>query len=179
MTRSNRPGLVIDASIIEAARGTRNKGLQSTSTDFLESVYDLDYYIVLTPEISREWSKHHTRYSYTWRNRMAGRKRIKVIAKADNPELQEHFQSCVFEKSSHKKALKKDLHLLEAAFASDKRIASRDEKARAPARILATSCAMVRDILWINPAITAEQPLAWLQAGAPMGAHHLLGHQAR
>ncbi len=76
-------------------------------------------------------------------------------------------------------ALIKDKHLLEATLASDKRIVSQDKKARAPARTLAASCALVRRILWISPAIPDETPIKWLQAGAPMDEHRLLGHQAR
>ena len=180
MTRSDKPGLVIDASIANAAGGLGKEDQGSTMcTNFLESVSNHDYYMVITRAISEEWNAHCTYYSYKWRNKMVGRKRVKTLGKADNPELERHFQSCFFKKETQRKALDKDMLLLEAALASDKRIASLDEKARTPARTLAASCPFVRDILWINPSKPEEAPLQWLAAGAPMDARRLLGHQAQ
>ena len=55
----------------------------------------------------------------------------------------------------------KDAHLIEAALAADSRIASKDENARDHFRRLAATYATLRRIHWVNPAVEAEQIVAW------------------
>ncbi|HLN32763.1 MAG TPA: hypothetical protein VK395_33850 [Gemmataceae bacterium] len=61
----------------------------------------------------------------------------------------------------------KDCHLLEAALATDSRIASLDEKARHHCAELAVAIEEMRAIIWVNPDVPEEGAIEWLEQGAP------------
>ena len=61
----------------------------------------------------------------------------------------------------------KDVHLIEAALATDRRIVSHDETARGHFRRLAASVASIRDVIWVDPTVPAEHALEWAEQGAP------------
>lgn len=180
MGKKQRVGLVVDASVAKAAGGEDKRDMaSSTCSRFLRTMAEKGFLLVWTREIADEWNRHQSIFSKKWRSRMYAKKMVLAFASNELSSLESQIAQCVFAAEAERDALTKDKHLLEAALASDKRVVSQDEKARAPARTLAASCAMVRDILWINPAFSAETPIQWLQACAPMDAHRLLGHQAR
>jgi hypothetical protein len=58
----------------------------------------------------------------------------------------------------------KDVHLLEAALATDKRIISNDDEARNSYKRIPS----VRLLLWINPSHQEETAIEWLNAGAKL-----------
>ncbi len=60
----------------------------------------------------------------------------------------------------------KDAHLIEAALATDSRIASLDETVRGHFSRLAASFAPLRRIMWVNPVTEGEKAVEWLEAGA-------------
>jgi len=64
----------------------------------------------------------------------------------------------------------KDVHLLEAALATDKRIASGDDTASGFYRGIPE----VRMVLWINPAREEERAMEWLGEGAKLETFRLL-----
>ncbi len=57
----------------------------------------------------------------------------------------------------------KDAHLVEAALATDRRIAAGDETARGHFARLAASFGIIRPINWVNPTIEDEQIIAWIE----------------
>ena len=65
----------------------------------------------------------------------------------------------------------KDVHLLEAALATDRRIVSNDDEARNSYKGLPH----VRLVLWINPSRQEETAVEWLNAGAKLERHRQLG----
>ncbi len=75
-----------------------------------------------------------------------------------------------------KDAMLKDAHLIEAALAQGMRIAALDETVRQHFRVVAGSVRVLRKICWINPDVPDEDPLGWLQAGAPAEQLRMLGH---
>jgi len=60
-------------------------------------------------------------------------------------------------------ALQKDLHLFEAAFASDECIISLDEKMRQISREIMDIIKRLNNILWLNPTKSEEMPIVWLR----------------
>ena len=72
----------------------------------------------------------------------------------------------------------KDVHLIEAAFAAGLRVAALDEAVRACFRLACVSVPRLRSVCWINPANPQENPLGWLQTGAPLDGFRLLGYDA-
>ena len=71
--------------------------------------------------------------------------------------------------------MQKDFHLLEAALATDQTIISLDETIRQLFARASQRVGEIRDIVWVNPDRTEEEePLVWLQNGAPPEDHRKL-----
>jgi hypothetical protein len=60
----------------------------------------------------------------------------------------------------------KDCHLIEAALATDCRIASLDDRARGHFARLVAAISVLEAVLWVNPAAPDEQVLDWIERGA-------------
>lgn len=72
-------------------------------------------------------------------------------------------------------ALRKDFHLLQAALTTDQTIISLDETVRQLFKRASQQVGEIQDIIWVNPdKTTEEQPIAWLQNGAPPEPHRQL-----
>jgi len=69
----------------------------------------------------------------------------------------------------------KDMHLIEAAKATDHTIVSLDEIVRALFINAARSVTELRIVIWANPDKTEEGCLAWLEAGAKVEKKRQLG----
>ena len=69
----------------------------------------------------------------------------------------------------------KDVHLLEAAIATDKLVSSRDEKARSAFRDASVRVQELKQIVWVNPTRCEESPVRWLSDGAQAEPHRMLG----
>ena len=63
-------------------------------------------------------------------------------------------------------AMKKDLHLIQAARITDKRVISLDDTARNYFSAVSSQVGELRDILWVNPVNDDETPTQWLKDGA-------------
>jgi hypothetical protein len=71
--------------------------------------------------------------------------------------------------------MQKDFHLLEAASATDQTIISLDETVRGLFARATQRVGENRDIVWVNPErVEEEEPLVWLQNGAPPDDHRKL-----
>ncbi len=71
--------------------------------------------------------------------------------------------------------MRKDFHLLEAARIGDQTIISLERRVRRHFAYVAQYVDEIGDIVWVNPNRTAEEePLVWLQNGAPPDDHRKL-----
>ena len=71
--------------------------------------------------------------------------------------------------------MRKDFHLLEAARISDQTIISLERRVRRHFAYAAQRVDEIEDIVWVNPNRTEEEePLVWLQNGAPPEDHRKL-----
>lgn len=71
--------------------------------------------------------------------------------------------------------MQKDFHLLEAARETDQTIISLDETVRGLFARATQHVGEIRDIVWVNPEYNEEEePLVWLQNGAPPEDHRKL-----
>jgi hypothetical protein len=61
----------------------------------------------------------------------------------------------------------KDCHLVEAALATDRRVAALDDKVRNHLAGLLAAVPPLQSLLWVNPASEEEKVVEWLEAGAP------------
>ena len=176
MAKSRSEHLVIDASVAQAAGP--EKAVHPTAKrcrDFLLAILSICHRATFSPEIEEEWDKHQSSFAFQWRVSMFARKKIDRIGSRQNLELRRKTrEAAAGEKQAE--AMLKDIHLVEAALESGKRIASLDEIVRRYFRSSSQSVGQLRTICWINPNGAEEEPLEWLRSGAPLDAFRKLGH---
>lgn len=182
MARKKGPGIVVDASVARAAGGPGTAGSFSTrNTRFLNAMTETSCPLVMTSLLSQEWSAHQTVFSGKWRSTMVAKKLFKALKDTELEHLDGQIEDFAFsaipeQNEKARQDLLKDKHLLEAAMASDKRIASCEHRSRELSRHFAQEHHSVARILWVDPAQEDEEPLHWLKKGAPHERHRLLGH---
>ncbi len=68
-------------------------------------------------------------------------------------------------------------HLIEAAIAYDKTVASLDEEVRRLFKAAAQSVVAIKKVVWVNPVEPAEKSIEWLRDGARADTFRMLGHE--
>ena len=126
-------------------------------------------------EIFEEWRVHQSKYSAIWLRRMFGRRQVDYEQSARDHMLRARIDDSLC--GNQRVIDRKDVHLVEAALATDRLVASRDEKARGAFRDAAALVQELKGIVWINPTLTADAPIHWLRSGADTEAHRKLGAQ--
>lgn len=168
--------LVIDASVARAAGGEDAKSPTSKyCRDFLLAVLNISHRVVMTPDIRKEWDKHQSSFARTWLRTMVAKKRLEyrndiVI----NDELWKGVEDFT-DFDNQRKAMVKDLLLIEAALLTDKIIVSLDERVRELFDKAAEQVEELRNIVWVNPAKSEEQAISWLENGATAEPERMLG----
>jgi hypothetical protein len=165
--------LVIDASIARAAGETEHP-VSSACRSFLQEVLRVCHRVVMTPEISREWKKHRSNFAFHWRASMTARKKVAHPGPVENQELRGAIQSLDLTDAVRQATLK-DIHLVEAAFATEQTIASLDETVRGYLRQISGSVKALRSLVWVNPAKEDEHGTDWLRQGANADEERQLG----
>jgi hypothetical protein len=149
--------------------------------DFLEGVLNICHQVVMTSEIRDEWDKHQSRFALEWRKSMvAKRKLIPLKNLPFNQMLWKDLENSATT-DKHRQQIVKDICLLEAALATDKIVISLDDNtartyfSQAAQQILFLKDSL-KDIVWVNPDhIEQEQPILWLEQGAPYEENRTLG----
>ena len=172
MAKVPRRRLVIDADIARSA-GESEHPISSACRRFLETMLNVGHHFVMTDAIKREWRRHISRYSRKWRTQMYGR-RLVIKTEIDEDEtLRERIDAAVHWDQTE--TVDKDVHLIEAAIATDRLITSRDETARKIFRNASDEVRQLRHIVWVNPTQPDEKPIHWLRNGAKAEEHRQLG----
>jgi predicted nucleic acid-binding protein len=172
--KRGRVRLVIDASVLRAA-GESDAPTSRHCRAFLDSVLRICHHAHASPALTAEWRRHRSRVGRLWLVQMFARKKIEVeeigaTVGADVERLDL--------KPDERRAVAKDLHLVETALQGDGRLVSLDESARALFARAAGSIALLADLTWVNPASVGEEPIGWLQKMCPrepnrrLGRHH-------
>lgn len=168
--------LVVNASVARAAGGKgATASVSINCTEFLETFRDeCPHHIVMTPELSEEWNAHQSNFAARWLKSMIARKRFDYIAPPQDTALSDKIDTTAT-RERDLEAMRKDFHLLQAALATDQTIISLDEAVRGLFKRASLQVGEIRNIIWVNPDRTAgEQPIAWLQNGAPPEPHRQL-----
>lgn len=168
--------LVVNASVARAAGGEEATVSVSIScTEFLEIFRDkCPHHVVMTPELSEEWEENQSKFAATWLRSMIARKRFDYVEPPVNQALRNEIEGTATSENEIED-MQKDFHLLEAAQETDQTIISLDEAIRQLFARASQRVGEIRDIVWVNPERTAdEEPLVWLQNGAPPGDHRKL-----
>ena len=168
--------LVIDADIAGACG---SKALPDPRAkhcrDFLNAVLSLSHHAVMTEKISDEWKRHASPFARRWRVSMDARRKIdRIIDPPENENLCTKIADTA-RSERQRENIEKDFHFLQAALATEQTITSLDETIRRLFKRASQSVGEIQNIIWVNPNRTAEeQPIAWLQNGAPPEAHRRL-----
>jgi predicted nucleic acid-binding protein len=175
--------LAIDASVARAAGGENAKYFTSKHCrDFLQAVLKICHRMVMTPEIKKEWDKHESRFAKKWRSTMIAKKKLEYRQQPETGFIQETRSLLwdVFDKlaetDKQREEMFKDLHLIEAALDTDKRIISLDDNtARKFFALGSDELDQLKDIVWVNPDNPEETAIEWLEKGAPAENDRMLG----
>jgi len=170
-----RTRLVIDTDVVRAAGGKAAAFPTSKECrDFLEAVLTICHGMALSRELYAEWRRHQSRFAYKWRLSMLGHRKLAYMGDASNEGFRDAIASLPLTEKEREVILK-DLHLVEAAMASDRVVVSRDEEARSSFRKAACHIPELRDIMWVNPTEDPGSVLRWLSEGAERRTDFLLG----
>ncbi len=165
--------LVIDADVVHSA-GETDHPISSACRRFLETVLDVGHQVVMTDAIMTEWRNHLSRYSRRWRRQMYGRRRVYRIDQAKERDNNLRNRIDVVVHRDQKAIVAKDVHLIEAAFATDQLVTSKDGSARGVFKDASDGVVELKQIVWVNPACANEEPIKWLENGARAEAHRMI-----
>ena len=167
--------LVVNASVARAAGGEEATASVSINcTEFFEAFRDeCPHHILMTPELSEEWDAHQSNFAARWLKSMIARKRFDYITPPEDTALSDKIGTTAA-RERDLEAMQKDFHLLQAALATDQTVISLDETVRRLFKQASQQVSEIRDIVWVNPDRTEEQPILWLQNGAPPEPHRQL-----
>ena len=160
--RSQRSkSLVIDACV------ARDTGSTHPNRNFLTTMRkDTRHKLVMTRDIGSEWDRNASRWARKWRVSMNAQRRVYRPNLKSDDILRIKIEGKASDEWELNKMLK-DLHLIDAAIATDRRIVSLDEKAKKPFAAVSDKVGELRNIVWVNPAEENERPVEWLLDGAP------------
>jgi hypothetical protein len=163
--------LVIDTDVSGAA-GSK-AGVSLSCARFLEAVRETGHRTVVTDVLPEEWKNHRSTFAAQWLRTMYAARKVDPIS----VEPDQNLRSAMLLNASAKDAetMQKDLHLLEAALATERRIVSKEVACRGCFRVAAARVARLRNVCWVDPTIPAEESIEWLHRGAPLDRHRLLG----
>ncbi|MBW2145874.1 MAG: hypothetical protein JRI22_02515 [Deltaproteobacteria bacterium] len=157
---------VIDASVARAVGETEHP-ISKSCRDFLSEVLRVCHHLVITKDISQEWKNHQSRFASKWRSSMTARRKIKYL---DQDQLNNIvLRSEIFKTTANEKvhnALLKDLHLIEAAMATDCVIISLDEQARKLYHRISRKISALKNVVWVNP--TKKDAIEYLRSRASL-----------
>ena len=177
MRKADSKRLVIDADVARASGGeTATHPRAKHCRDFLREVLSLCHHVVITSKIRNEWKDNQSNFVREWRRLMYSRKKVCRVEPPANEILLDKIEKTATNEKA-REDMQKDFHLLEAAEATDQTIVSLDETVRCHFTQATQSVGEIRDIVWVNPEFTEEQPLDWLRDGAPPEAHRKLRNQ--
>jgi len=167
--------LVIDASVARSAGSEHSVfPVSRYCRDVLRTVLQYRHVLVMSSDIKSEWDKHESGFAKTWRVEMQNRKLVYMITNEVISELRNAIASLQV-RENERRAMLKDVRLLEAALATDRRIISLDDSVR---RLFSLSCSSLQDcsdIVWVNPVKTNEAVCLWLKRGANTDRKRRLG----
>ena len=175
MRKIDSKRLVIDTDVARASGSEEaTQPCPKHCRNFLQKVLLLSYSIVMTPEISNEWKRHRSDFAREWRVSMNARKKVCRVNVPADEELRNKIEKTAAH-GDEVEVMQKDFHLLDAALATDQTIISLDETVRGLFARASQRVGEIRDIVWVNPErMEDEEPLVWLQNGAPPDDHRKL-----
>ena len=172
MAKVHHRRLVIDADVARAS-GASEHPISSSCRRFLATVLESGHYAVMTATLMDEWRRNGSRYSAIWLRQMYARKLVHRDHTLGLNDLRSRIDAALH--GRERVSAEKDIHLIEAALATDRLVASRDDHARNAFRNASVVVRVLRRIVWVNPTCVADNPIDWLESGARTEAFRKLG----
>jgi len=169
--------LVIDTDITSAAGDERSKDIEAkTCHDLLEKVRETEHLFVITTDIWIEWKKHRSGFAQDWLQTMFARKLVVKLGDVRNEALKDKILHFV-QGQKAKDATEKDIHLLEAAIATDRLLISKNRKDMERFIAIADRVGEIQAIVWVNPMNEKDSSLEWLENGCTSERWRQLGYK--
>lgn len=161
---------VIDADIARSS-GTAEHPFSSGSRKLLESLSKNGHKIAMCPNLRKEWKKHQSLFATKWLASMVAKKKVSFIAPSEKTKafLEKHIEDC-----KDKVIAMKDSHLIDAALAADKIIASNDNRAKSAFCRLSVKNREIGTVSWFNAVFDADFISNTLMPGGSIPSHYYL-----
>jgi hypothetical protein len=165
--------IVIDACIARASSKESSDVVALTCSRTLDSLSENGHRLAMSKPLQDEWFKSRSQhrepyspyasnYAFRWFYNMRSKRRVEWVELTDTVDIRVRVLFAA--EPQNRELIEKDLHLVETALASDKRVISLDGNARLHFHDLGSSVAELCDILWLNPR-NSNVP-QWLEDGA-------------
>ena len=171
---TTRRRLVIDTSIFQAAsERPAPDPMGKTCGNLLKEILSICHQAVFSLEASDEWKRHRSRFALRWRTAMTARKKLHFLDEScRNDELRgtlEKLWGSERDAPDRWEEVEKDLHLVEAALATDTIVLSLERRIR---ECLEWACRrrgarILREIHWIDPVKNPQRLTRLLKGELP------------
>jgi hypothetical protein len=181
MDKAKSKRLVIDADILHSAGGEdASHPTAKHCRDFLKAVLTICHRVARTSLIDEEWKRHSSNFSRKWCVSMHSKKKFERV-QTDSSAAQSLLRTVERTVTSDKEidAVRKDIHLIHAALATDRSIVSCDETVRQLFENVSSVVLALSPIVWINPDRAEETPIQWLENGAEAELDRMLCRQRK
>ncbi|WBX80134.1 hypothetical protein PD280_21455 [Virgibacillus salarius] len=153
--------IVVDACVARSASGTEHP-VSSSCRNFLAELTDKDSKcsLVMTSEIKEEWKRHASRFSRKLLVSLISRGKVKNLSVSNN-KIRKLIENC--KEINRIDPMRKDVHLIEAAIATDNTIFSTDDRARNHFEFLSCDSVEMQFIYWVNPVTSNAESISWIR----------------
>jgi hypothetical protein len=161
MTRA----IVVDTSVARSAGSTKATDSRAEACrDALEAMRKARLHAVLSPALREEYGRQvkMSKFFRRWLLWMTAQQRIREVDPPPHRPTRRAAQRRLVQ--DRQQAVEKDLHLVSAALASDRRVISGDDRMRDDLATLAVEVRALVRVHWANP--EASGCVTWLSRGA-------------
>jgi rRNA-processing protein FCF1 len=151
--------VVVDASVVCAAGETEHP-ISSASRKTLTAIRDICHRIALTRSIRDEWKKHASLFSRKWLGSMVAKRKVSFYVQPTNAALERLRLP-----NGARRAVEKDLCLIETALSADRVIVTLDEKLKKHLCKTREGKRFADEFTWINPYPNGADRLAEIAVG--------------
>jgi len=157
----NGESIVVDADVARAS-GVSEHPSSKNSRDLLQTLLRIKHKVGFCPILLDEWKKHRSLFAKQWLTSMTARK---LVVRLSPPPIVRAYIDAAEITEAQREIANKDAHIVDAALASDKFIASNDKKARDVFCRVADSSGSLCTVIWAIPSEDGEQISAILSDG--------------
>lgn len=157
--------IVVDTDVASSA-STTDYPRSIACRKVLETILTVCHKVVLTPEQDAEWRKHRSRYTLGWLRQMAARGKWHLLPADPKTGLLERVDALPDDGTVDRVEMLKDVHLVEAAMATDGLVLSMDDKMYRRLNRHYIAIGIQKQVAWMNPEAPDEACCRWLEKGA-------------